>query len=118
MVKSNISIDVELDNNRVPDSIHWHATDSTVERPQQAKAMMLGFWDGAEKTALRIDIWTQKMMIDEMADFYYQTYMAMAETYERATKQTDLSDKMKKFAREFHKDFMDLQLKESKAQGK
>jgi hypothetical protein len=35
--------------------------------------MMLSFWDGSEKAALRIDLWTKDMMVDEMADFFYQT---------------------------------------------
>ena len=73
MVQSNISIDVELDEERIPSNIQWQATESTANKPQQAKAMMLSFWDGADKSALRIDLWTQKMMVDEMADFYYAT---------------------------------------------
>ncbi len=59
--------------------------------------MILGFWDGADKTALRIDLWTKDMMMDEMADFYYQTMMSMADTYNRATRQTELANEMKTF---------------------
>jgi gliding motility-associated protein GldC len=81
MSLSSIIIDVQTDQNKIPDSISWKATDTTVEEPQQAKAMMLSFWDGAEKTALRIDLWTKDMMIDEMADFFYQTMMTMADTF-------------------------------------
>src|SRR6478672_3804774 len=115
MPKSSIVIDVELDENRVPGSIEWKATESTIERPQQAKAFMLSLWDGAEKTALRIDLWTQKMMVDEMADFYYQTFMTMADTFERATRQTELVNDMKAFAKEFFRKFQETQLKENKA---
>lgn len=115
MTKSTITIDVELDDNRVPENIQWHATESTAAAPQKAKAMMISLWDGAEKTALRIDLWTQKMMIDEMADFYYQTLMTMADTYERATQQKELVDDMKNFAKEFYQKFRDQQMKENKA---
>jgi gliding motility-associated protein GldC len=115
MVKSTIEIQVELDENRVPQKIEWNATESTVTTPQAAKAMMLGFWDGAEKTALRIDLWTQQMMIDEMADFYYQTFMTMADTFERATRQKELTDEMKNFAQNFYKKFQEQQMKENKA---
>ncbi len=115
MNKSSITIDVELDNNRVPENIQWKATESTIERPQQAKAMMLAFWDGAEKTALRIDLWTQKMMVDEMADFYYQTLVTMADTFDRATQQKELVNDMKNFAKEFYKKFRDQQMKTNKA---
>lgn len=114
MIKSRITIDVELDEARVPHNIQWQATESTASSPQNAKAMMLAFWDGADKSALRIDLWTQKMMIDEMADFYYQTFMTMADTYERATKHKPLVDDMKAFAKNFYEKFREEQLKENK----
>ena len=114
MIKSTITIDVELDDTRVPQNIEWKATDSTAVNPQKAKAMMLSLWDGADKTALRIDLWTQKMMVDEMADFYYQTMMTMADTFERATKQKELVDEMKEFAKRFYGKFRDQQMKENK----
>ena len=115
MIKSSIIIDVELDDNRVPENIEWKATESTAAEPQKAKAMMVSFWDGQEKTALRIDLWTQKMMVDEMADFYFQTYMTMADTFDRATRQTELVAEMKAFAHRFNEKFRELQLKENKA---
>ena len=114
MAKSTIIIDVELDESRVPQNIQWKATESTADRPQQAKAMMISLWDGAEKTALRIDLWTQKMMVDEMADFYYQTFITMADTFERATHQKELVDDMKKYAQNFYQKFRDIQMKENK----
>lgn len=115
MHKSSIVIDVELDENRVPQEIEWRASESTADNPQKAKAVMLSLWDGTEKTALRIDLWTQQMMVDEMADFYYQTLMTMADTYLRATRHTDLSNDMKTFAREFYEKFQDIQAKENKS---
>lgn len=115
MAKSTIKIDVELDEQKVPVGIEWTATDSTIERPQQAKAFMLSLWDGADKVALRIDLWTQKMMVDEMADFYYQTLMTMADTLERATRMTELTDDMKAHAQQFYKKFQELQMRENKA---
>lgn len=115
MAKSTIKIEVELDEQKVPANIEWSATDSTIERPQQAKAFMLSLWDGADKAALRIDLWTQKMMVDEMADFYYQTLMTMADTFQRATRMTELTDEMKAHAQQFYSKFQELQLKENKA---
>ena len=114
MVKSSIVIDVELDENRIPSSIEWKATENQ-EKPQAAKAVMLSLWDGADKSALRIDLWTQKMMVDEMADFYYQTFMTMADTFERATRQKELVAEMKEFAKSFYQKFQDIQMKENKA---
>jgi len=115
MGKSTITIDVEMDENRIPEGILWNATDSISGKPQKSKAMMLSFWDGEEKTALRVDIWTKKMMVDEMADFFYQTMMTMADTYGRATHHEDIVNDMKKSAKEFYQKFREKQMKESKA---
>ena len=114
MHKSNISIDVYLDDQKVPEQIKWKASDSSADMDQVAKAMMLAFWDGADKSALRIDLWTKDMMVDEMADFYYQTFMTMADSFDRATHQKELVDMMKNFAKDFYGRFRDIQLKENK----
>ena len=114
MAKSSIVIDVELDEGRVPSSIEWKASESTAERPQQAKAFLLSLWDGTDKTALRIDLWTQKMMVDEMADFYYQTLMTMADSFDRATRNTELVTDMKNFAKLFFAKFQEQQMKANK----
>jgi gliding motility-associated protein GldC len=115
MNKSTISIDVITDENRVPDTITWSATDTSADNIQKAKAMMISFWDGAEKAALRIDLWTKEMMVDEMADFFYQTMMTMADTYGRATKYHDQVEEMKTFAKNFYEKFRQKQLKDNKA---
>ncbi|MFN5134407.1 MAG: gliding motility protein GldC [Chitinophagaceae bacterium] len=109
--KSTISIDVLLDENKVPEDISWKASDSTADMEQRAKAMMISFWDGADKSALRIDLWTKEMMVDEMADFYYQTLMTMADTFERATQNKEITADMKEFAKSMMKKFKADQLK-------
>ncbi len=113
MQKSTISIDILMDAEKIPNQISWQATGSTADQPQKAKAMCLAFWDGAEKTALRIDLWTKDMMMDEMADFYYQMMMTMADTFKRATQQGEMSDDMKKFAKGFLDKFKALQLQQN-----
>jgi gliding motility-associated protein GldC len=114
MQTSTITIDIQLDPDKVPQQISWRATDSTADMDQRAKAMMISFWDGTDKTALRIDLWTKDMMVDEMADFYYQTMMTMADTFNRATRQTELVEEMKDFAKTFFTKFRENQLKENK----
>ena len=112
MNQSTIKIDVLLNPNKVPEQISWSASDSNSAKEQRAKAMCVAFWDGADKTAMRIDLWTKDMMVDEMADFYYQVFSTMADTYQRATKQKELSDDIKTFAKQFINKFRAIQLKE------
>lgn len=107
MNQSTITIDVTLDNDKIPERLSWSATQSSAQEAQDAKAMMLSFWDGNDKAALRIDLWTKDMMVDEMGDFFYQMLITMADTFKRATNNESLTEEMKVFAKSFHKKFFD-----------
>src|SRR6201986_527212 len=114
-IKSNINIKIALDAEKMPETIEWNAPDGGVDGYQNAKAILLGLWDGEEKSALRIDLWTKKMMVDEMNDFFYQTFYGMAETYVRATKNTELAEELKEFAKTFLKKATEALEQENKA---
>jgi gliding motility-associated protein GldC len=115
MTESEILIKVGLDENKLPSEINWSAPDNTPENRRKAKAFMLSLWDGADKTAMRIDLWNKEMMVDEMVDFFYQTLMTMADTYKRATRHEDLAGELKTFAKDFYKKARAKQLEENKA---
>jgi gliding motility-associated protein GldC len=102
-MKSHINIQIDLAEDKMPEAIQWTAPDGGVPDWQNAKAILLGLWDGQEKSALRIDLWTGKMMVDEMNDFFYQTFYGMADTYLRATKNEELTKELKEFAKAFLK---------------
>lgn len=114
MNKSTISIDVVLDDKKIPDSISWKATDSSADNAQAAKAMMIAFWDSADKSALRIDLWTKDMMVDEMGDFFYQTLSSMADSFQKATNYIDLAEELKAFSKSFNEKFRAKQIAENK----
>jgi gliding motility-associated protein GldC len=115
MEQSTITLDVHLDEQKVPESIYWKSASSTSDdERQKAKAFILSLWDGADKTALRIDIWTKDMMVDEMADFFYQTMVTMADSYNRATHDDEAVKEMKEFAKNFYQKFREKQMKENK----
>lgn len=115
MTESTINIKVQLDAEKIPQEISWNASGSTAEELQKAKAMLLAFWDAADKSALRIDLWTKDMMVDEMADFYYQVLITMGDTFFRATRNEELTAEMKAFAHQFHKRFVDMENEKNKA---
>jgi gliding motility-associated protein GldC len=111
MQDNTITINVKLDEAKLPEAIEWSAAGSTANEVQVAKGMFLNFWDGADKQALRIDLWSKDMMIDEMTDFYFQTIMGMADTYKRATNNEELCADMKAFAKQFLQKFKEQQMK-------
>ena len=95
-IKSEINIEVLLDENRVPEELFWSAEDGNVYK-EQAKAMMLSIWDSAQQETLRIDLWTKDMPVDEMKKFFHQTLIAMSETFNRATQDEKMTATMKDF---------------------
>ena len=93
---SNISFTIELDENRVPEKLSWSAEDGGV-KDQESKAALISVWDPKSKEALRIDLWTKDMPVEEMKVFFYQTLTAMAGTYKRATNDDKMADTMLDF---------------------
>lgn len=114
MKQSSIQIQVSLDDQKIPEAISWNASDSAEGNIRKAKAFLLSLWDGEEKTALRIDLWTRDMMVDEMEDFFYQTLVTLADTYQRATQYNDLAEDIKVFARDLFNKSRARQIKENK----
>lgn len=99
--RSDILFSVYLDKEKLPEKIEWKATDSTAEKPQECKAVLVSIWDAHYEEALRIDLWTKEMRQDEMNKFFFQTMILMAETYQKANKNPDVAQKMKDFAMQF-----------------
>lgn len=95
-MKTEINLIVELDENRVPESISWHAPDGGVEH-EPAKALMLSLWDHKKQEAARIDLWTKDMPVDEMKLFFHQTLVSMAQTFKRATDDDKMAATMQDF---------------------
>lgn len=93
---SEIKFIVELDENRIPEKLSWTAQDGGVDA-EEAKAMLMSVWDANAKETLRIDLWTKDMPVDEMKQFFHQTLVAMADTFQRATADEKMSDTMRDF---------------------
>ncbi|HEX7021420.1 MAG TPA: gliding motility protein GldC [Trueperaceae bacterium] len=98
---AEINLTVVRDQDDDITAIRWRATDAPEPGPQQAKAMLLALWDAEAGNALRIDLWTKDMTVDDMNDFFFQTLLSMADTYKQATGDKELMAEIKIFAREF-----------------
>lgn len=94
--KSTIELEVELDENRVPEKLSWTAPDGGINK-EEAKAMMLSVWDSNAQETLRIDLWTKDMPVDEMKLFFHQTLVEMSNTFFRATQDEKMTATMKDF---------------------
>ncbi|GGG32663.1 gliding motility protein GldC [Bizionia arctica] len=93
---STIQLKIELDDNKVPEKLHWTAEDGGINN-EEAKAMLLSVWDSKAQETLRIDLWTKDMPVEEMKLFFHQTLVAMSETFHNATQDEKMTATMKDF---------------------
>ncbi len=97
---SEIRFTIGLDENKIPEEISWSAEDGGIDN-EDSKAIMLSVWDHKQKDTLRMDLWTKDMPVDEMKQFFHQTLVSMANTFERATNDEKMSATMKDFCHYF-----------------
>lgn len=95
-ITSKIELNVELDENRVPEKLNWSAEDGGINN-EEAKAIMLSVWDSKAQETLKIDLWTKDMPVDEMKQFFHQTLVTMSDTFLRATQDEKMTATMKDF---------------------
>ncbi|MGB5892986.1 MAG: gliding motility protein GldC [Ignavibacteriaceae bacterium] len=107
--KSEIKIFVELDEQKMPVNIEWEATDAGFDGKKPAKTLMLSLWDEKENVTLGIDLWTKEMTVEEMNLHFHQMLFKMADTFERATLNTEAANLLRDFSSKFAKK---LKLKE------
>jgi gliding motility-associated protein GldC len=98
-----IQLTVSLDENQVPETIRWRATDAPGGEEQSCEAFLLSMWDGQRKASLRIDLWTKAMQVDHMNAFFLQTFMTLADTFEKATGNQEVAQDIRLFGEDFGK---------------
>ena len=97
---SKIEFKVGLDENKVPEKLSWTAKEGGIIN-QETKAFMISVWDPKKKETLRMDLWTKDMPVDEMKQFFHETLVSMADTFERATNDDKMSATMRDFCEYF-----------------
>jgi gliding motility-associated protein GldC len=103
--KGEIKINLELDENNVPDKLSWEASDA--KQVGDCQAVIISIWDKKEQNTLKIDLWDKEFNTDQMKQFVHQNLMTLSETLERATGEHEMGGEMREFAQYF-KDRMGL----------
>lgn len=92
----NIVVEVQLDENKIPEKIMWTALDGEVEK-EEAQALLMSLWDGKNQETLRMDLWIKEMPIDQMNVFFHQSLSMMSQTFLRATQNEKMAETMNDF---------------------
>ncbi|MGZ3756798.1 MAG: gliding motility protein GldC [Mucilaginibacter sp.] len=101
MKRAEIKLTIDLDDNNVPENIMWESTDAENKEALPVKSIMLALWDQNYRNALRIDLWTKDMPVDEMKLFFYQTLMTMGDSFLRATGEENIVEDLRDYCAHF-----------------
>ena len=85
MRQTEIKLSISLDKDNVPAHIMWDATDKPEDAKSGTKAFALSIWEAENNNTLRIDLWTEQMMMGEMRRFFLQSVAGLAQTLLNAT---------------------------------
>ena len=97
---SEISIQVDLNENNLPIEMKWNAEDSKI-RDSIASAFFLSIWDPKQKNTMKIDLWTKDMSVEEMKQFFHQSLLSMADTFEKATGENLICEDLRDYCYHF-----------------
>jgi len=92
---------VDLDGDNVPTRIEWEASEGQEGGPILCESMMLSVWDSENKTTAAIDLWIKDTTIDDINIYFYQVIHKMADTYLKATKNSEISNSIHEFGESF-----------------
>ena len=97
---SEIKIQVDLNENNLPTEMRWEAEGSDVNK-SITSAFLLSLWDPNEKNTMKIDLWTKDMSIEEMKQFFHQSLLSMADTFEKATGENLICEDLRDYCYHF-----------------
>ena len=98
---AEINLTVDLDGDNMPTRIQWHASESREDGPVPCQSVMLSLWDSEHKTTAAIDLWTRDTSVQDMNLHFYQVFHKMADTYLRATNNSDEAKLIHEFGDNF-----------------
>ena len=92
---NDVLVRVGLDENQLPETINWSATDANKE--SDAKATFISFWDEKLQQTLSLQLWVKDFSVEEMKQFVHQSIVLLTDTMEKATGKDKLIDDMRDF---------------------
>lgn len=98
--KEKFSIDVLMDENLIPEDLHWNSSQGNGQS-EKASAALIYLWNAQKNETFSLDLWTKKMSIEEMNKMMFQTIMTLANSYEKATSEDQLANAMRDFGEFF-----------------
>lgn len=98
---SDISIRIQLDENRVPEKIEWQASDAAQSHPLESKSIFLALLDKDSLDTSTLFLWTKDCQVAEMDRKLFYALSAITDGYYKSTQNTALANEMRRFVQYF-----------------
>lgn len=72
-----------------------------LDKSNRKRKPFFSLWDPKEKNTLRIDLWTPQMTVEEMKQFFHQTLLTMADSFEKATGEATICEDLRDYCYHF-----------------
>lgn len=100
MPTKEIKFTIQVDEQNLPRSIEWEATDAG-EVKRKCNSIKVYLWDKEAQNSMHIDLWTKDMMVQHMNVHYFHNLLNMADSYRRATGNVEGAELIRQFAHRF-----------------
>ncbi|MBK9103039.1 MAG: gliding motility protein GldC [Saprospiraceae bacterium] len=98
---SDINIRIQLDANRVPETIEWQASDAHQTHPSESKSIFLALLDKDSLDTSTMFLWTKELQVAEMDRKIFYALTALTDGYYKSTQNTELANEMRRFVHYF-----------------
>ncbi len=115
MKNSKINFNISLDDQNVPESITWDASDKPTPGDEYTNAIAVSVWDNNTRNTMRMDLWTKEMTVTDMKRFAVDSIGGLAETIQNATGDSVMSEQMHELCRKLVKHVEEEMKKESES---
>ena len=101
MSTSEIKVIINLDANKVPEKIEWHASDANQTHPSESKSVFLALLDKDTLDTSTLFLWTKDLQVAEMDRKIFYVLTALTDGYYKSTQHTELANEMRRFVQYF-----------------
>ncbi len=95
--KQKIIFEVSLGDDKIPERIDWIQNSNS----QEAKAILVSIFERNSRETLRMDLWTKDMQMQEMDRLMFYTLRSLADSYHKATNNSELAEDLRNFSTYF-----------------
>ncbi len=100
MPTKEIKFTIQVDEQNLPRSIEWEASDADFQGKKPCASMKIYLWDKEARNSMHIDLWSKDMLVSDMNVHVVHNLLNLADSYQRATGNLEGAEIIRQCARQ------------------